>query len=123
MHKDNVLNVLQQSEEKRLRFLKAWKHGVEFLGPEFFGPRQPNNATNKDQLIPRREVINAVFADESEGEEQFLAAMVSFYDPAWGEDLARRIECHKSLSGLTLDLDHECTAIICELLINYEGWQ
>jgi hypothetical protein len=48
--------------------------------------------------------------------------MVSFYDPAWGEELAARIECHKSLSGLTLDLDHECTEIICELLLNYEGW-
>lgn len=123
MHKDNVLNVLQQSEEKRTRFLAAWKHGVEFIGPEFFGPKTPETAKSKDELVPLREIVEAAFSEESEGEEEFLAAMVSFYDPAWGEELADKIECHKSLSGLTLDLDHECTVIICELLRNYEGWE
>lgn len=123
MHRDNILNVLQQSEEKRSRFLKAWKHGVDFLGPQFFGPGTPESAREKEELRPLKEVIEASFAEESEGEEQFLAAMVSFFDPAWGEELASRIECHKSLCGLTFDLDHECTAIVCELLLNYEGWQ
>lgn len=122
MHRDNVLNVLHQSEEKRARFLAAWKHGVEYLGPKFFGPGAPETAKSKDQLRPLQDIIEAEFAEESEGEEEFLAAMVSFYDPAWGEELAARIECHKSLSGLTLDLDHECTEVICELLLNYEGW-
>lgn len=123
MHRDNVLNVLQQSEEKRARFLRAWKHGVDFLGPRFFGPGSPETARAKEELQPLKEMINASFAEESEGEEQFMAAMVSFFDPAWGEELASRIECHKSLCGLTFDLDHECTEIVCELLINYEGWQ
>lgn len=122
MHRDHVLNVLQQTEEKRARFLEAWKHGVEYLGPKFFGPGSPETAKSKDELRPLQEIIEAEFAEESEGEEEFLAAMVSFYDPAWGEELAARIECHKSLSGLTLDLDHECTEVICELLLNYEGW-
>ena len=122
MHRDNVLNVLRQTEEKRIRFLEAWKHGVEYLGPEFFGPGSPETARSKDELRPLQAVVEAAFAEESEGEEEFLAAMVSFYDPAWGEELAARIECHKSLSGLTLDLDHECTEIICELLLNHEGW-
>jgi hypothetical protein len=122
MHRDNVLNVLQQTEEKRRRFLEAWKHGVEYLGPKFFGPGSPESARSKDELKPLPSVVDAEFAEESEGEEEFLAAMVSFYDPAWGEELAARIECHKSLSGLTLDLDHECTEIICELLLNHEGW-
>ena len=48
--------------------------------------------------------------------------MASFYDPAWGEELTNRIECHKSLCGLTFDLVHECTEVVCELLANYEGW-
>lgn len=48
--------------------------------------------------------------------------MVSFYDPAWGEELADRIDIYKSLSGLTFNLDHECTEIVCELLRNYTGW-
>jgi hypothetical protein len=122
MHKDNVLNVLQQSDEKRTRFLEAWKNGVEFLGPQFFGPGATETAHTKQDLKPLREAVEAAFEEESEGEEQFLAAMVSFYDPAWGEELSDRIECHKSICGLTFDLDHECTAIVCELLLNYEGW-
>jgi hypothetical protein len=44
MHRDNVLNVLQQTEEKRIRFLAAWKHGVEYLGPKLFGPGSPETA-------------------------------------------------------------------------------
>ena len=122
MHKDNVLNVLQQSAEKHSRFLQAWKRGVDFLGPHFFGPGNLLTASRKEDLQPLKDVVDVAFEDESEGEEQFLAAMVSFYDPAWGEELASRIECHKSLCGLTFDLDHECTGIVCELLLNYEGW-
>jgi hypothetical protein len=33
MHKDNVLNVLQQSDQKRARFLEAWNWGHSSLGP------------------------------------------------------------------------------------------
>ena len=93
-----------------------------FLGPYFFGPGAPETATRKEDLRPLKDVVDVAFEDESEGEEQFLAAMASFYDPAWGEELASRIECHKSLCGLTFDLDHECTEVVCELLANYEGW-
>lgn len=123
MNKDNVLNVLQDTEEKHDRFLAAWKQGVEFLGAELFGPKTPENATDKNQLRPLHDAVEQAFNDESCGEEQFLAAMVSFFDPAWGEELAARIDSHKSLSGLTYNLDHECTEIVCELLRNFSGWE
>jgi len=123
MHRDNVLNVLQQTEEKHKRFFDAWKQGVEYLGEHLFGPETLDSALRKEDLCPLKEAIEAEFALDSEGEEQFLAALVSFYDPAWGEELANRIECHKSLCGLTFDLDHECTEIVCKLLLNNEGWQ
>ncbi len=122
MPKDNVLNVLEQSEEKQGRFLEAWKRGVDFLGPDLFGPGRPETARDKDELRPLREKVEAVFARESGGEEQFLAAMVSFFDPAWGEELAARIPCDKSVCGLTYNLDHERIEILCELLRNYQGW-
>ena len=122
MSKDNVLNVLQESEEKHKRFLAAWKQGVEFIGPELFGPGTPESAKDKQELRPLQEAVERAFTEESCGEEQFLAAMVSFFDPAWGEELANRIDSHKSLSGLTFNLDHECTEIVCELLRNYSGW-
>jgi len=123
MNKDNVLNVLRDTEEKKARFLAAWKRGVNFLGPELFGPGHPETARTKEELLPLREPIEAVFALESGGEEQFLAAMVSFYDPAWGADLADRIECDRSFAGLTYNLDRERVDILCELLRNYSGWQ
>jgi hypothetical protein len=122
MHKDNVLNVLEESEEKHARFFSAWKRGVDFLGPELFGPKVLATAKTKDQLRPQKERVEAAFAEESCGEEQFLAAMVSFFDPAWGAELAERIECDKSLCGLTYNLDHERVDILCELLRNYQGW-
>jgi len=122
MNKDNVLNALLQTKEKHTRFLAAWKRGVEFLGPDLFGPKTLATAKEKDDLRPLREPIEAVFRKESGGEEQFLAAMVSFYDPVWGEQLARRIGSPLSVCGLTFNLDHECAAIVCELLLNYEGW-
>ncbi|OHB25890.1 MAG: hypothetical protein A2X84_05245 [Desulfuromonadaceae bacterium GWC2_58_13] len=122
MNKDNVLNVLLQTEEKHERFLAAWKRGVEFLGPELFGPKTVATAKDKNDLRPLREPVEAVFEQESGGEEQFLAALVSFYDPIWGEQLAKRINCPNSVCGLTYNLDHACTAILCELLLNYEGW-
>ena len=122
MSKDNVLNVLQESDEKRDRFLAAWKKGVAFIGPELFGPGTHDNAKDKKELTPLQDQVEKAFNEESCGEEQFLAAMVSFYDPAWGEELANRIDSHKSLSGLTFNLDHECTEIVCELLRNYSGW-
>lgn len=122
MHKDNVLNVLQQSQEKQRRFFAAWKRGVDFLGGYLFGPGTTVTAHDVDELRPLREPVEAVFARESGGEEQFLAAMVSFYDSGWGEALAARIECDKSVCGLTYNLDHERMEILCELLRNYQGW-
>jgi len=122
MNKDNVLNTMIQSEGKQARFLAAWKQGVAFLGPELFGPGSPESAHTKEELCPRRDSVDVLFTEESGGEEQFLAAMVSFYDPAWGEELAARIECYKSLSGLTYNLDHACIEMLCEMLRNYEGW-
>ncbi len=122
MSKDYVLNVLQESKEKHDRFLAAWKRGVEFLGPELFGPGRPDTARDKKDLRPLRGKIEEVFAKESGGEEQLLSAMVSFYDPAWGADLATHIECDKSVCGLTYNLDHERIEILCELLRNYQGW-
>ena len=73
-------------------------------------------------LLPLTEPIQAEFDQESCGEEQFLAAMVSFYDPSWGEELAQLIDCDKSFAGLTYNLDHGRIEILCELLRNYQGW-
>ena len=120
--KDYVLSVLEQTEEKEQRFFSAWKLGVDLLGGHLFGPKTTVTAKNRDDLQPKHRLISAELAKESCGEEQFLTAMVSFYDPAWGEELVDLIDCHKSFSGLTYNLDHEQVEILCELLRNYQGW-
>lgn len=122
MRKDNILNVMEQTEQKHARFLAAWKRGVAYLGPELFGPGTLAAAKDKNDLQPLPQAVESVFAKESGGAGQFMAAMVSFYDPVWGEELTARIDCIKSICGLTYNLDHECTEILCELLLNYEGW-
>ena len=122
MRKDNVLNAMEQTKRKKVLFFDAWKRGVAYLGPELFGPGTLATAKDKKDLQPLPQAVEAIFARESGGVKQFIAAMVSFYDPVWGEELVDRIDCIKSICGLTYNLDHECTQILCELLLNYEGW-
>jgi hypothetical protein len=120
--KDYVLSVLEQTEEKEQHFFAAWKLGVELVGGHLFGPKTTASATSKDDLRPDLELVAAELAKESCGEEQFLTAMVSFYDPASGEELVELIDSHKSFCGLTYNLDHEQIEILCELLRNFQGW-
>ncbi len=121
-NRDNTLNVLQENEEREKRFFIAWKRGVELIGKDLFGPATPVTAKRKEDLAPQTTRIAERFLHLSGGEEQFICAMVSFYDPDWGEQLAGMIDCQKSLCGLTYNLDHEQITILCELLENYSGW-
>ena len=120
--KDYVLSVLEQTEEKEQRFFAAWKLGVELAGAHLFGPETTITAKAREELTPIQELVKAELAKESCGEEQFLTAMVSFYDPAWAEELVDSIDSHKSFCGLTYNLDHEQIEILCELLRNFQGW-
>ena len=73
-------------------------------------------------LAPKPARVEEVLPTLSGGSQQLLAAMASFYDPAWGEELAARTGDEKSVCGLTFNLDHEEMSILCELLLNYCGW-
>lgn len=48
--KDNVLNVMEQTEQKSAHFLDAWKRGVVYLDPELFGPGTLATAKDKNKL-------------------------------------------------------------------------
>ena len=121
VRKDNILNVLIQTEEKEKRFFAAWKRGVDLLGGHLFGPKTPPPAQHKDDLQPLRALIEREIVTMSGGEEQFISAMVSFYNPDWGESLARKIDCQKSFCGLTYNFDHEQAEILAELMVNYRA--
>ncbi|MDW7646435.1 MAG: hypothetical protein SCI25_15515 [Desulfuromonadales bacterium] len=78
MSKDNVLNAMEQTKRKRVLFFDAWKRGVAYLGPELFGPGTLATAKDKNDLQPLPQAVEAIFASESGGVKQFIAAMVSF---------------------------------------------
>lgn len=121
-HRDYILNVLEQTQEKEERFFSAWKRGVKLVGEHLFGPATPATARTREDLRPRRRRIEEEMLRDSCGEEQFLSAMVSFYSPAWGEELVDKIDGYRSFCGLTYNLDHARIEILCELLRNYQGW-
>ncbi len=122
MNKERPIHSLEETDEKRAAFFAAWKRGVERLGPELFGPGSLEKARAKTELEPRRESIDTAFDHLSRGQQQLLGAMVSFFDPDWGEELAARTEDEKCLCALTFNLDKDEMEIVCDLLRNYTGW-
>lgn len=123
MTNDNSLNVIEQTEEKQERFFRAWKRGVAFVGDQFFGPKIPDTARTVYDLTPNRDCIEAFYHLETGGSRQLLAAMASFYDPFWAAELIGDDDDPKSLGGLIYNLDHQETAILCELIQNFCGWE
>ena len=123
MSNERPIHFLEETPEKKERFLAAWKRGIGRLGTDLFGPAVPEDARDKDDLKPLREVVDVRFPSLNRGEQQLLGAMVSFFDPDWGEELAGRTEDEKCLCGLTFNLDQDAMEIVCALLSNYTGWE
>jgi len=107
-------------------FLNAWKRGVEIAGREYFacdGVISINDATDKNQLRPNSEIIDAEIVDLSTGESIFLAAMCSFYSWSWARELFEKAGLPSSSPGYIfsrIDLDQR--DIIADLGLNYVGW-
>lgn len=114
--------LLEKTNKQRSLFFEAWKEGVCLAGPEFFGPRDPETATEKNHLRPKIHVIEGALGVLSPAEGKFLSAMVSFYNPELGERIATLLNIEKSVCGLTLGIDGKGRRIIAKLLIRYCGW-
>ena len=107
------------------RFLSAWRRGVELAGAEYFQTTvaDVSQATDRDQLRPDPERIEAAFGFLSPGQATFLAAMCSFFDARWGQDLLTRLPGERAnLCDIAATLDPERQALIGELFVNYRGW-
>ncbi len=120
-------------ENAPVRFLEAWKKGVELIGPEFFMTRRPGLGAkdmplasvdlirDKWQACPDPDAVEAGLDVLSSGEAALLVAMCSFYNPEWGGGLMRHMGIN-GLADLASRLDLQERQIITDLLLNYTGW-
>ena len=108
---------------RQARFLAAWKRGVRLAGERCFDITAANvdRATDKDQLRPSWDYIEAHLLDRSRGEAAFLAALCSFFNRHWGQALLERAG-YPNLCDLAATLDAERSAVVTELFLNYQGW-
>jgi hypothetical protein len=112
-----------QLEQRQTRFLAAWKRGVRLAGERCFDitAATVERATDKDQLRPSWDHVEAHLLDRSRGEAAFLAALCAFFNSHWGQALLERAG-YPNLCDLAGTLDAERSAVITELFLNYKGW-
>lgn len=105
-------------------FFDAWKRGVAFAGPRWFGDgdeEQFDRAVTKDDLAPRHDDIIASLGVLSSGEAAFLVALYSFYNAYTARDMWEIIAVDP-MAGLAACLDEPRRRVIADLLISYAGW-
>ena len=104
-------------------FLDAWKRGVRLAGERCFDITSASveGATDKDELRPSWDYVEAHLLDRSRGEAAFLASLCAFFNSHWGQALLERAGC-PNLCDLAERLDSERTGIIAELFLSYQGW-
>ena len=109
--------------QQQARFLDAWKRGVRLAGEGCFEVTASSvaSATDKEQLRPRWDYVEAYLMDRSNGEAAFLAALCSFFNSHWGQALLERAG-YPNLCDLAAKLDAERAGIIAELFLSYQGW-
>lgn len=109
--------------QQQARFLDAWKRGVRLAGESCFEVTASSveNATDKEQLRPRWDYVEAYLMDRSKGEAAFLAALCSFFNSHWGQALLERAG-YPNLCDLAAKLDAERAGIIAALFLSYYGW-
>ncbi len=112
-----------EQAQRQAQFLAAWKRGVRLAGERCFDITAVtvDRATDKDQLRPSWDHVEAHLLDRSRGEAAFLAALCAFFNSDWGQGLLERAGC-PNLCDLAAMLDTERSAVIAELFLTYQGW-
>jgi hypothetical protein len=123
----NVIGGLLKDEKKREsnykeNFHSTWRDAValtnEWADP-FFG--DVLQSKSRDDLCPRWAEINEAFDDLSHGEQTYVAALYSFYDPEEGQGLLIRAEVENFLE-VFLILDQERKDALLRLIKFYYPW-
>jgi len=122
---DAMVNSARVSDwrAREAAFLTAWKRGVRLVGESCFDITAVSveAATDKDQLRPSWDHVEAHLLDRSRGEAAFLAALCSFFNSHWGQALLERAG-YPNLCDLAGTLDAERSRVIAELFLSYQGW-
>lgn len=104
------------------RFLAAWKKGIKLVGEEYFKlSGKVEDATDKEDLRPDKDMIEHALYRISRGHAVFLAALYSFYDSQTGQKYLEQLG-YPNISDIAGSLDRKYLEVIAELFINYSGW-
>lgn len=122
-HLERTLLEMQIPDDGLDRFLAAWKRGVRLAGPDLFHG-DPDSATDKEQLRPRWNLIEAELRSGiSHGERLFLMEMCSFYNNDWMQKHKSAMRMPRgSLGKCAIKLDLERLQVLADLLVSYRGW-
>ncbi len=117
------LNPLFEEGEKRRRlFFEAWKEAVALAGPWYFGPKTLETAKDRNDLRRNVARIDNALGAMGGGEAEFIAAVVSFYNPTAGAKLSRRLGTELSMCGLMQGVDWAGGEILGKLVSTYHPW-
>jgi len=123
VHIERHAHPLNDYRIRERRFLEAWKQGVLIAGESYFNITAPGvaEATDKNQLRPDWNHIDAHIGYLSRGEAAFLAAMYSFFNSVDGQRLLEGVD-FPNICDLAAKLDPDRAEVIAELLMTYPGW-
>ena len=111
------------NDQQKQNFLSAWKDGIRYLGK--WGPvlfdGDTETATDREELRPRSSAIQDSYGVLSTGEQVFVGAMYSFFDPDDGQKLLV-ISTYENFVTLFRRLDPPGREIIIRLLASHYGW-
>ena len=106
------------------RFLAAWKKAIGLIGPQYFHSSNLDDytqAADKTQLEPNWNAIERRVRTCSVGEGVLIGAVVSFYNPDWGNSILEGFD-YPGLAGVANRLELQEMKVVTELMMNYTGW-
>ena len=114
----------QRAPGSAVVFLAAWKEGVVLAGERFFNVKSatPRAATDRDQLRPNLEMIQASLDVLSPGESVFLLSLYQFFSDSTVRDLCAESGVQMPSLVDIANLDTKRQSVITRLICSYGGW-
>lgn len=113
----------ENNKQNKDKFFRAWKDGISLLDQwgEVLFRGDIESATDREELRPNWDSIDKSFDVLSTGEQIFVGAMYSFFNPSDGQDLLKRAGHENFVDGISrLGYDHR--SVIARLTTSHYGW-
>lgn len=106
------------------QFLAAWKDAVKLSGVILFDIRavSVDAATDKNDLRPDWNAIEAYMTSEPYNNHYFLIAVLQFFSYSGIEDICNSVELSVPRLPDLASLDNDQRDIIYRLIETYDGW-